>query len=195
VEYRARRTLFDRESVFSIESGSLVRAVNQNVAQRIALADVHRVTLAYSPLTVIERWTCSIEGHGGRIWIPSASFTGPGTAEDRRGTFRPFVETLTRACSDQPSAGSIGFVTGGAWSSYGALALLVFLGIAAALLALGAIGTLLSGAPVSGAVWTGGPAVITIVCARIVWRMWRRNRPGAFDPKSLPADFASVSGT
>jgi hypothetical protein len=192
-EYRARRTVFEKESAFRLQDGALIRGVEGLDVQRIAFTEVAEVALTYQPLTMVDRWVCSIRGAGGRIWLPSASFTGVGRAEDRRTSFRPFAQALSAAIAAQPAAGKIWFVKGNNWSAYGALALLIVLAIMAVLLALGMAGSMMDGKGVGGASWVFLPALAVLWSARMVWRIWRRNRRCAFDPKSFPADFASAA--
>jgi hypothetical protein len=188
--YAARRTVFETESTFRIEAGALVREIGRAEAQRTSLAEVRRVALSYQPLTLFDRWVCSVEGAGGRIWIPSASFTGPGQAADRRQSFRPFVAALCAAIAAQPSGPSIVYVKGSDWSAYGALAMLIVMAIMGLLLALGVVGALLDRGGLGGASWAILPIVVVLWAARMVWRVWRRNRRHAFDPTALPPDFA-----
>jgi hypothetical protein len=191
-EYRARRTVFGRESSFRVQDETLIRAVEGVDVQRIALEDVREVALTYQPLTMVDRWICSIDGAGGRIWLPSASFTGLGRAQDRRASFRPFVQALCLAIAAQPAAASIRFVRGSNGSAYGALALLIVLVVLAVLLVFGMAGSMMGGQGLSAASWAIVPILVVLWSAQFVWRIWRRNRRHPFDPKSLPADLAPL---
>jgi hypothetical protein len=192
-EYRARRTVFEKESAFRVQDGAaLVRSIDGADVQRIALSDVRKVALTYQPLTLFDRWVCSVEGPGGRIWAPSASFTGLGQAADRRASFRPFIETLIQSIAAQPSGAGVTYVKGNNWSAYGALVLLILLVVMAVLLALGVAGSMMDGQGRGGASWVFLPAVVVLWSARMVWRVWRRNRRHPFDPNALPSDFAPL---
>ena len=191
-EYRARRTVFEKESVFRVRDGFLIRDVDGTDVQRFALNDIRKVALTYQPLNMFDRWVCSIEGAGPRIWLPSASFMGFGRAEDRRASFRPFVQALSLAIAAQPAAPGITFVKGNNWSAYGSLALLILLAVMAVLLAFGMAGSMMEGRGLGAASWVILPAVIVVWAARMVWRIWRRNRQHLFDPRSFPADFAPL---
>jgi hypothetical protein len=192
-EYRARRTVFERESVFRLQDGAvLVRSIDEAEVQRIALSDIHKVALTYQPLTLFDRWVCSVEGPGGRIWAPSASFIGLGRAVDRRASFRPFIEALIQAIVVQRSGAGIIYVKGNNWSAYSALMLLIVLVVMAVLLALGVAGAMMEGQGLGGASWVFLPAVVVLWASRMVWRVWRRNRRHAFDPSALPPDFAPL---
>jgi len=190
-DYRVRRTVFETESSFRLDDVVLVRCLGGAEVQRIALAEVRKVALSYQPLTVSDRWVCSVEGGGGRIWIPSASFTGVGQAADQRASFRPFVQALCAAVTAQPSGPNVVYVKGSNWSAYGALAMLIVMAILGLLLALGVLGALLDGGGLGGASWAFLPIAVTLWASRMVWRVWRRNRRHAFDPKALPPDFAA----
>jgi hypothetical protein len=189
-EFRARRTLFEKESVFTVESGLLLRKVEGVEAQRIALGEVRKVGLVYQPLTMGDRWVCSVEAQGGRIWIPSASFTGVGRTEDRRASFRAFVVGLNQAMAAEPAAARIAFIQGSHWAAWSALALLICLGVMGVLLLLAVAGSLMGGGGAGG--WNGLilPMIVTVWAGSIVWRIWRRNHQHAYDPMSVPADFA-----
>jgi hypothetical protein len=189
-DYRARRTLFETESTFTIENGALVRSIGGVVRDRVVLADVTKVALTYQPLTLVNRWVCSVASPSGRIWIPSSSFTGPGQTEDRRAGFRAFVTALTGEIAAEPSTAHAEFVQGNNWSAYSALAMLVCLVIIALLLVLGVIGGMLDGAGVAGFSWIPLPAMVTFMASVMVWRVWRKNRRHTYDPRALPADFA-----
>lgn len=189
--YQARRNLFEKESTFSLENGSLVRASPVGVRQQIALCDVRKVALTYAPTTIVECWICAVHGPHGRIWIPSASFTLLGRAEDRRAAFRAFVEALNQEISAQPSAARVAFVQGSALSAYVALCLLICLGVIAFLLVVGFIGAMASKSLAFS--WMVLPAIATFLAARIVWAIWRTNRRRrSFAPGVLPADFAPL---
>jgi len=190
-DYRARRTVFESESTFRLEDGALVRSLGGADAQRVALAEVRKVALAYQPLTMVDRWVCSVEGDHGRIWLPSASFTGLGRATDQRAGFRPFAQALCAAVAAQPSGASVVYVKGSNWSAYGALAMLIVMAIMGVLLALGVVGALMDGGGLGGASWAFLPIVVVFWAARMVWRVWRRNRRHTFDPAALPPDFAA----
>jgi hypothetical protein len=192
-DYRARRTLFEQESTFRVDAGTLTRSVGGADVQHLALADVRKVRLAYQPLTMVDRWVCSVEGGGARIWVPSASFLGPARAEDRRATFRPFVEALSQAIAAQPGASEVSFAKGSNWSAYGALALLIVLVVMLVLLALGVMGAFIDGQGVGGASWVFLPTLVVLMSVRMVWRVWRRNRRAPFDPNAFPADFAPTA--
>jgi hypothetical protein len=99
---------------------------------------------------------------------------------------------MSVAIGAQPAAASIRFVKGNNWSAYGALALLILLAIMAVLLALGLGGSMMEGKGVGAASWVFLPALVVLWSARMVWRIWRRNRRHPFDPKSFPADFAPL---
>jgi hypothetical protein len=183
--------VFETESTFRLEDGALVRSVGGADVQRAAFAEVRKVALAYQPLTMVDRWVCSVEGGHGRIWLPSASFTGVGRAADQRASFRPFAQALCAAVAAQPSGPSVVYVKGSNWSAYGALAMLIVMAIMGLLLALGVVGALMDGAGLGGASWAFLPIVVVLWAARMVWRVWRRNRRHAFDPTALPPDFAA----
>ena len=190
--YDVRRTLFEKPSVFTLENGALVRSIDGRAKQSLALSDVRRVNLSYQPLTMVERWVCSVGGRGGRIWLPSASFTGIGRAEDRRTTFRPFVEALNAQIAGAPAASTIAFVQGSNWSAWLSLIVLIALALVSVLLMLVVIGELVSGSPVSG---MGGIVIGTVFTsgsAGILWRIWRRNQQHRYDPAALPPDFAPL---
>jgi hypothetical protein len=188
--YRARRTLFEKESTFTVENGSLVRSLGGVVKQRVALADVHKVALTYQPLTMVDRWVCSVASPGARIWIPSSSFTGPGRTEDRRAGFRAFVTALVGEIAAEPTTAHADYVQGNNWSAYSALAMLICLVVIAILLVLAVIGGILDGAGVGGFSWIPLPAMVTVMASQMVWRVWRKNRRHTYDPRALPADFA-----
>jgi hypothetical protein len=191
-DYRARRTLFEKESVFTVESGLLVRRVEGVEAQRITLGEVRRVGLVYQPLTTGDRWVCSVAAHGGRIWIPSLSFTGVGRTEDRRANFRAFVVGLNQAIAAEPTATQVAFIQGSHWAAWSSLALLIVLGVMFVLLVLAVIGSLMGGAGLSGFGGLFLPLLVTFWAASIVWRIWRRNPQHPYDPKAVPADFAPL---
>lgn len=81
---------------------------------------------------------------------------------------------------------------GNNWSAYGALVLLILLVVMAVLLALGVAGSMMDGQGLGGASWAILPAVVVLWAARMVWRVWRRNRRHPFDPNALPSDFAPL---
>jgi hypothetical protein len=190
-EYRTRRTVFEKESAFRVEPGpTLVRSIEGADVQRLPLADIRKVALTYQPLSLFDRWVCSVEGGGGRIWAPSASFLAFGRAADQRASFRPFVESLIQVVAAQPSAGGVSYVKGNNWSAYSALALLIVLVVMGVLLALGVAGSMMDGRGLGGASWAILPAVVVSFAARMVWRVWRLNRRQHFDPNGLPPNFA-----
>lgn len=189
--YKTRRTLFEKESTFVVENGSLVRSVAGSVAQQIALSDVRKISLTYQPLTMVERWVCSAETRSGRIWVPSASFVAPGQAVDQRQLFRQFVEELNRTIAATCPAASIAFVKGNNWSAYGSLVLLITMILMGLLLVFAAIGSVESGGGIISVGQFGVPAIVMVISSRVVWRIWRKNRRQTYDPLAIPADFAS----
>ena len=191
-EFRVRRTLFEQESAFRVQDGALIRSLGGADLQRVALADVRKVALSYQPLTRFDRWVCSVETASGRIWLPSASFTGFGQADDRRAAFRAFVESLSLAVAAQPGAVGVRFVKGNDLSAYGSLVLVILLAVMAVLLLLGALGSMMSGQGLGGASWAILPILVVSLTAPMVWRIWRLNRQHLFDPKAFPPDFAPL---
>jgi hypothetical protein len=189
-DYRVRRTVFEKESVLTVENGALVRTVEGAVAQTMPLDQVHKVSLTYQPLTMGDRWVCSVNGPGGRIWFPSASFTGVGRVEDRRASFRPFVEALNLALANEPNAERTAFIQGSNLSAYTALILLILLAILGVLLVMALFGTMIEGKGLGSFAWAGLPSLVTLWAGRMVWAMWRRNRQGHYDPRAVPASFA-----
>lgn len=151
---------------------------------------MRKVALSYQPLGLVERWVCSVETAGGRIWLPSASLTGFNMSEDRRASFRPFVEALSRQIAAQPSGASVVFVKGGNWSAWGSLALLILMAAMAVLLVFGILGALADGAGLGAAAWAFLPLSVVLLSARMLWPIWRRNRRHLFDPQAFPADVA-----
>lgn len=190
-EYRVRRTLFEKESAFRVQDGVLIRSLDGVEQQRVVLAEVRKVALSYQP-ALFDRWVCSVKTPGGRIWLPSASYTGFGQATDRRATFRPFVETLCQTVGAQPGAASIEFVKGNNWSAYGSLVLVILLAIMGVLLVFGILGSLMEGGGIGGAAWAFLPITVVVWSSGMVWRIWRLNRRHRFDPKAFPPDFAPL---
>jgi hypothetical protein len=189
-DYRVRRTLFEKESTLAIENGALVRAIADSAVQTMDLGGVHKVSLTYQPLTMGDRWVCSVHGPGGRIWFPSASFTGVGRVEDRRASFRPFVEALNLELAGEPNAARIVFIQGSNLSAYTALILLIMLVIIGVLLVMALLGAMMDGQGLSSFSWGFLPCLVTLWAGRMVWRTWRLNRQSHYDPKAVPATFA-----
>jgi hypothetical protein len=185
-DYRARRTVAEKESAFALEGGVLVHTDAKGKTQRLALADVRRVALRYAPATG-DRWVCSVEGPAGRIWIPSVSFLGFGRVEDRRASFRAFVAQLCQAIAAEPSAAGKVFVTGGGFPAWAALAMVIVLAVLTALLVLGALGSMIGG---TSPAWAILPIIVCTTSSAMVWRIWRKNPSGHFDPRALPTGFA-----
>jgi hypothetical protein len=190
-EYRVRRTLFEHESTFVVRDGALVRSVDGVLHERVPLAEVRRVALSYQPLARVDRWVCSVETPRGRVWLPSASFTGVGQTEDRRATFRPFVEAVSVAVAAQAAATGVRFVKGGNVSAYFALAMAIVLAVMAVLLVLGAMGSMLGGG-LGAASWAILPTLVVSLTLPMAWRIWRLNGRRVFDPKALPPEFAPL---
>ena len=67
--------------------------------------------------------------------------------------------------------------------------MLIVLGVLGVLLLMGVAGSMMSGA---SPVWALLPLAIVGFAGNMSWGLWRRNAPGAFDPRSLPDDFAPV---
>ena len=160
--------------------------------QRIAFADVRRVVLVHQPLLIVERWLCFVEGGGVRIWIPSCSFTDPAHAEDRRASYRPFVEALSQAIAAGPAARAIRFIQGAKWSSRASLAVLASVVVLGLLLLLATILELAFGVGLSNIGPTAILELILVAVGALLWREGRKNWRHPFDPNALPADFAPV---
>jgi hypothetical protein len=185
--YVARRNLVEAPSTFELTDDRLARSEGGAAKQQVALGDVRLVRITYQPSGVVPTWVCSVQSPQGRISIPSANWLGVGRAEDQRAAFRVFVQALTSAVAAQPRAAPATFARGGSWMRpffAGALIVFAVLGV---LLALGAIGALMSGQSVT---WVFLPTLTTLIAAQMSWRSWRGNPPAKFDPKALPADIA-----
>jgi len=189
-EYRVRRTLFEKESVLTVENAALVRTAGPGVRQEIALRDVHGISLIYRPVGLIDRWVCSVRGPHGRIWLPSASFFGLGRTRDQRDAFRGFVEALHLAIEAEPSAAQVAFVQGDNWSAYSSLGLLIVSGVMAMLLLLAVVGAMADGRGLRSVSWVFLAALAIFWGARMVWPIWRRNRRQIYTPDAIPPTFA-----
>ncbi|HEX3916475.1 MAG TPA: hypothetical protein VHW60_03985 [Caulobacteraceae bacterium] len=185
--YSARRTVTETGSTFALEGGVLVRTTEKGETQRLALADVRKVALRYVPATS-DRWVCSVEGPAGRIWIPSVSFLGFGRAVDRRASFRAFVAQLCQAIAAEPSAASKAFVLGGGFPAWAALIMVIVFVVLVALLAMGVLGSVTEG---KSPTWAILPIIVCSTSCAMVWRIWRMNPSGRFDPRALPPKFAA----
>jgi hypothetical protein len=130
---------------------------------------------------------CAIEAARGRMWIPSASFSGFGRAQDQGAAFRAFFQALTSAVAASPRDQPASFLRGGGWMRPFYLGALIVLGVLAVLLGLAAVGALMDGKSVA---WATLPTLVVLFSAQMSWRMWRSNPPATFDPAALPADIA-----
>jgi hypothetical protein len=191
--YRVQRTAFEPGSTFSLEGGRLVRGVSGSPVQQVELTQVRRVRLSYQPFTTSDRWVCSVETPGGRIWIPSTSFLGVGRTTDQRAQFRAFVQGLNEAVAASGAANVV-FIQGSAWSSGSSLVLLICLGVVGLLLLLGLLGGLAGGGGFGAVGWVFLPLLTSFWAAQLVWRTWRGNPLRPYVPRALPADFAPVGG-
>jgi hypothetical protein len=188
--YQVRRSAFEPQSAFSLEDGALVRRVGGAPVQRIALSEVTRVRLTYTSVMQVDRWVCTVQTARGRIWIPSLSYVSVvARLLDQSGPFRPFIQDLTAAVAAQAAGRPISFVRGDSWSRPVWLTMLIILGSAEALF----VAVAVAGLATQGVGALAGllpPLVALAFFASIAWRIWRRSKPGVFDPNALPDDVA-----
>jgi hypothetical protein len=185
--YGARRNLVEAASAFELAGETLTRAEGGAAKQQLRLGDVRRVRITYQPVGPVAAWICWVEAPHGRVWIPSASYTGFGRAQDQRADFRGFVQTLSAAIAAQPHAQPVAFLRGGGWQRPFYLGALIVFAVLAVLLVMGLIGSLIGG---QSPYWVFLPTLVILFAAQMSWRLWRGNPPGTFDPNALPPDVA-----
>ena len=178
-QYEFTSSAFSGASLFAV-TDSGVALVNAGVTTVLPFADIAPVALAYEPSRVdLARYTCRITGRGGQvILVPSSTYRGIADFESQADAYRDVVFALHRALL--PRAPEVRFGSGVSASRY-------LLNIGCLLVSL----PMLLGVLAIAGTAIGIPAVLHLVIIvallPFVWKWMRRNRPGVYDPRAIPA--------
>jgi hypothetical protein len=183
LSYRARLNVLEGERTYRLAPEALVIDYGDGAPPEVLrYEDISQLRLRYFPTrSQWNRFECLLTGPGrGRFRIGSEYYRGVMHFEDRGPEYREFVRELCLRLAD--AGAPTRFLTGRPiWVLLAESAFLM------SMVALLAVALILVGGVV-GAL-PGIRLVLLAASLPLLWFYFRRNRPGSFDPRDVPALF------
>lgn len=180
MQYAFRRSIIEKETTCTLDESGIHASTEGREPVFISYDDIARISLHYSPSRFFtNRYTCSIHSKaGGKIDLQNNSYDGIGKFLDLSVAYRVFVTELHEKIKH---IRGIEFSRGDTGLKYGCYCLLVAFAVLLVAYVLIAFG------PCSGFIVLIKFVFFLFLLIYSV-RYLRQNRPGSYDPDSIPKD-------
>lgn len=183
LSYQARLNVLEGERTYRLAPEALVIDHGDGAPPEVVrFEDISQVRLRYFPTRAQwNRFECRVTiPFRGELRIGSQHYRGVMDFEDRGPQYRTFVRELCRRLAD--AGAPTRFLTGppvGVLLAEGVFLLVMLALLAAILVVVGGVVGLLP--------WIR--LAVLVLFVPLLWLYFRRNRPGSFDPRDIPALF------